>query len=141
MVEPWYEHETGVRFQDVDAAGILFFARVFELFHDAYVEGLRAHGVELARVLDAGAWAAPIVRSEARFRRPIRFGDRLVVELRGELSERELTVRYRVVSSTDRSVEHATGETVHAFVDRASFKRVEAPPEVRAAFSGSLSTD
>ena len=135
---PWYAHRTRVRFQDVDAAGIVFFARVFELFHDAYVEGLRARGVDLARVLEAGAWGAPLTRAEARFRRPIRFGDALVVEAWGALDARDLTVRYRVVRAHDPPVELATGETVHAFIDRSSFARRSVPDEIVAAFSRAL---
>jgi 1,4-dihydroxy-2-naphthoyl-CoA hydrolase len=132
---PWHAHRTRVRFQDVDAAGIVFFARVFELFHDAYVEGLRARGVELSRVLEEGVWGAPLTRAEARFRRPMRFGDALLVEVRGALDARDLSVRYRVVKDEDPRVELASGETVHAFIDRASFARRDVPPEIVAAFA------
>jgi 1,4-dihydroxy-2-naphthoyl-CoA hydrolase len=132
---PWYEHSTRVRFQDVDAAGIVFFARIFELFHDAYVEGLRVRGVDLARVLAEGSWGAPLTRAEARFRRPMRFGDALRVQLWGTLSDRELTVRYRVVQHGAPDVELASGETVHAFVDRERFARRPVPDEVISAFA------
>ncbi|MBL8681524.1 MAG: acyl-CoA thioesterase [Myxococcales bacterium] len=129
----WHRHRVAVRFQDIDAAGIMFFAKVFELFHDAYVAALGARGVSLAAVLDERVWAAPITRSEARFRRPMRFGDELDVELRVEVGERELTVNYRVCSARDGSIEHATGSTTHAFVDRATFRRIEIPEAVQRA--------
>ncbi len=129
----WYRHRVAVRFQDIDAAGIVFFARVFELFHDGYVAALAANGVSLAKVLDERVWAAPITHSEARFRRPMRFGDELVVELRVERAEREITVRYRVCAHGDSSIEHASGSTTHAFVDRATFRRIDVPPEVLRA--------
>lgn len=136
MIEDvWYRHRVAVRFQDIDAAGIVFFAKVFELFHDAYVAALASRGVSLAAVLDERVWAAPITHSEARFRRPMRFGDELVIELRVEPKDRELTVNYRVVAATDATVEHATGSTTHAFVDRASFRRIEIPDAVRQALS------
>jgi YbgC/YbaW family acyl-CoA thioester hydrolase len=133
-LESWHTHAVRVRFQDIDAAGIAFFATAFELFHDAYVEGLRAHGVELARVLDEGRWGAPITHAEAKFRRPMRFGDALLVEVNGALSERDLTVRYRVRSASDPSIEQVVGSTTHAFIDRASFARCAIPPEITRAF-------
>jgi YbgC/YbaW family acyl-CoA thioester hydrolase len=131
----WFEHRTRVRFQDVDAAGIVFFARVFDLFHDAYVEALRAGGVELSSVLAANVWAAPLTSCDAQFRRPLRFGDEITVELRAELVERDLIVRYRVRSSRDRAATLATGSTKHAFVDCATFARIDPPAEVRAALA------
>lgn len=134
----WFAHRTRVRFQDVDAAGIMFFARVFDLFHDAYVDALRAGGVELAAVLDAKVWAAPLTSCDAKFRRPLRFGDDIVVELRTTLSERDLVVRYRVCLASDRTIELATGTTTHAFVDRATFARIEPPVEVKTALARPL---
>lgn len=131
----WFAHATRVRFQDVDAAGIVFFARVFDLFHDAYVEALRAGGVELSAVLAAKVWAAPLTSCDAQFRRPLRFGDEITVELRAELSERDMVVRYRVCPTSDRAITLATGTTKHAFVDRATFARIDPPAQVRAALA------
>ena len=39
-----FTHRMLARFQDVDAAGIVFFARIFDYFHDAYVAFFAAHG-------------------------------------------------------------------------------------------------
>ncbi len=129
----WHSHRVRVRFQDVDAAGIVFFARVFDLFHDAYVEALRAHGIDLARVLDARTWAAPLTACDAKFRRPMRFGDELRVDIRAELVGRDLVLRYSVRAASDGASEHASGTTTHAFVDRATFARIEPPEELRVA--------
>jgi 1,4-dihydroxy-2-naphthoyl-CoA hydrolase len=129
----WHSHLVRVRFQDVDAAGIVFFARVFDLFHDAYVEALRAHGIDLARVLDERTWAAPLTACDAKFRRPMRFGDELRVDITAELVGRDLVLRYRVRAASDAAIEHASGSTTHAFVNRASFTRIDAPEELRVA--------
>lgn len=136
--KPWFAHAVNVRFQDVDAAGIVFFARVFDLFHDAYVEALRAHGIELATVLEERVWAAPLRSCDAQFRRPMRFGEQLVVEVRASFVDRDMVLQYRVVSAADESIVHATGTTTHAFVDRATFKRVDPPAAVRAAVESSV---
>src|SRR2546425_324228 len=74
-----FVHRRIARFQDADAAGVLFFARVFDYFHDGYVELLESAGFQLARVLAEKVWIAPIRHSEAEFLHPIRFGDPLEV--------------------------------------------------------------
>src|SRR5262245_15417998 len=68
-----------VRFQDVDAAGIVFFARLFEYFHDALVAWMDGAGMVLHRALKAGAWGAPLKHAEADFLRPLRFGDEISI--------------------------------------------------------------
>jgi YbgC/YbaW family acyl-CoA thioester hydrolase len=131
----WFEYRTRIRFQDVDAAGIVFFARVFDLFHDAYVEALRAGGVDLSKVLAERSWAAPLIRCDAQFRRPLRFGDEIIVGLHAEWIERNLLVQYRVCPSSDRSITLATGSCTHAFVDPVTFARIDPPEEVLAALA------
>lgn len=122
------------RFQDVDAAGIVFFPRILEYFHDAYAAYLRAAGCPLERVLAAGIWAAPIKRSEAHFLRPIRFGDALETALVAARFEGSaLSIGYRTTLREGEAV--AIGSTVAVVVDRATFRRIEPPEELRRAFS------
>jgi YbgC/YbaW family acyl-CoA thioester hydrolase len=137
MSAPLYEHPTEIRFQDVDAAGILFFARVFDLFHDAFFAGLAARGIRFAEVLAAKRWASPLVHAEADYRRPMRFGDRVVVELvRVELGNTSMTTRYRIRGADDPNQVHASGHLVHAFVLLEPFRSCPVPDEVRDALGG-----
>ena len=46
-----FQQQTLVRFQDVDAAGVVFFPTLLAYMHDAYVAFLKAHGCDLPRVL------------------------------------------------------------------------------------------
>lgn len=123
-----------VRFQDVDAAGIVFFARVFDLFHDAFVATLRDGGVRLEDVLRDRQWGAPLVHAEADYSKPLSFGDELVTEVtvvaRGETS---MTVRHVV---RRRGVTCATGLTKHVFIDRETGRPRPVPEEVLAALGG-----
>ncbi len=41
LAEPIFTLTAGVRFQDIDAAGFLFFARTFDLFHDSWLAFLK----------------------------------------------------------------------------------------------------
>jgi YbgC/YbaW family acyl-CoA thioester hydrolase len=130
------QHHRTVLFQEIDAAGIVFFSRIFDWFHDAYFAHLAANRIDMARVLAAETWAAPLVHAEADYRRPFRFDDRITVEIvRGKLGEKALTVEYRIIKDEDPTTDCVTGSTVHAFVDRTTMRPRPIPDEVRAAFT------
>jgi len=123
-----------VRFQDVDAAGVIFYAAVFEYCHDLYVEFLEAHGVSLVEVLKNRTWAAPIRHAEADYLRPLRFGDEVAVSLPvAHLAESELTLGYRIVLAGSREPA-VVAQTVHTFVSLPDFKRCPLPEGIFMAF-------
>lgn len=126
-----YSERRVVRFQDVDAAGVVFHARMFDYFHDAYVNFLRAAGVPLEDALRDGAWAAPLRRAEADYRRPLRFGQEVMVSLTAAaVDETEYVIRYRVEGEEGVACE---GRTVHVSVDPGSFRRRPVPDLLRHA--------
>jgi len=133
-----------VRFQDVDAAGIVYFPRLISYFHDAYVSVLAARGLPLHELIKTSPWIAPIRRAEADFLRPVRFGDRIHAALvRAQASTSSIALGWRLTSGgsglegAPGAVVHATGKTVHTFVDR-SFQRAALPEEMRRAFADAL---
>jgi 1,4-dihydroxy-2-naphthoyl-CoA hydrolase len=120
-----------VAFQDVDAAGIVFFARVFDYFHDAYVGFLRARGAPLEAALQDGSWVAPLRHASADFRRPLRFGDQIAVSVARVVTEAtEYRVHFRIDAGGGLACE---GETVHVSVDPATFTRSPLPELLRRA--------
>jgi 1,4-dihydroxy-2-naphthoyl-CoA hydrolase len=122
-----------VAFQDVDAAGIVFYARVFDYFHDAYVAFLRARGAPLELALQDGSWVAPLRRAEADYRRPLRFGDEIGVTIAGlELTDTEFRIRYAIETAAGVACE---GETVHVSVDPVTFRRAPIPAALRQALT------
>ncbi|HKY36026.1 MAG TPA: thioesterase family protein [Polyangiaceae bacterium] len=123
-----------IRFQDIDAAGIIFYPRVLEMFHDAYVAFLAFAGCPLPDVLKSGSWLAPVRHAEADYFKPLRFGDEVTIEIcRAHLAESEATLGYRIVR-LEREEVCAVGQVVHTFVDQ-SFKRLRIPDAVRRALA------
>lgn len=122
-----------VRFQDVDAAGIVFYPRLFEYFHDAFVVFLRAGGHSLERALAARAWAAPIGWAEAHFLLPLRFGDEIeTAVVRVDLEGAVLRLGFRTTLAGKPA---AVGTTQAVFVDLATFQRAEPPLDLAAFFT------
>ncbi len=134
--ERGFVRERAVRFQDIDAAGIIFYARAFDLCHDVYVEFLAEAGLPLHESL-AGPFIAPIRHAEADYLRPLRFGDRVEValvlaQLGPVMPATEVTFGFRIAKLPAREPAILV-QSVHTFVTRARFERAEVPaPLVRA---------
>lgn len=130
---PRFSHARTVLFQEVDAAGVVFFARFFEWFHDAYVAWFASRGIDFTDVLSQGEWGLPLAHAEADFKAPLTFGAQVRVELeRFTLSEQSLAIDYAVRGPMGT---HATGRTVHVFIDRKSFRPQPVPEAVRRALA------
>lgn len=126
-----FRASVAVRFQEVDAAGIVFFARFFDYVHIAYEGFLAEAGLPLSEVLRAGKWAAPLRHAEADYLRPARFGDVLQIDLvAAHLEESEISLGWRVTSKGHEEKPCAIVQTVHTFVRPDDFKRISVPFEI-----------
>ena len=70
-----------VRFQDTDAAGVVYFANVLKICHEAYEASLAASSVNLKSFFTNPSLAFPIVHANVDFLRPMSCGDNLVISL------------------------------------------------------------
>ena len=124
---------------DCDPAGIVYFPRFFEKFHEAmerwFDDGL---GQPYQVLIMGRKLGLPAVHTEADFRRPCHFGDDLVVELRVlRLGRSSIELGYRVVTADDEAELRLTGRTVCALMDldpaSPSFQRARPwPDDLRA---------
>jgi 4-hydroxybenzoyl-CoA thioesterase len=102
-----------------DPAGIVYFPRFFELFHQAmetwFGERLGLPYPHLTMVRKLGF---PSVHTEADFRRPTRFGEAVAVELRlAAIGRSSMTLAYVVRGPDADDDVRATGRTVAAVMD------------------------
>jgi len=70
-----------VRFQDTDAAGVVYFANVLAMCHEAYEASLAASGINLKAFFSNPEVAFPIIHASVDFYRPMFAGDRLMIQL------------------------------------------------------------
>jgi 1,4-dihydroxy-2-naphthoyl-CoA hydrolase len=128
-----FSERRSVRFQDVDAAGIVFFGRVFEYFHDIYVSLLATAGHPLDTVLRERRWSAPLRHAEADYLRPLAFGDAIEVAIvRAHVEATEVVLGYQIQKESGDVA--AIGQTVHTFVEPTTFRRIDIPDDLRARF-------
>lgn len=72
-----------IRLPHTDAAGVLFYPRIFDLEEELFERWLESGGMSVRAMLERKLAPTPIVRCEADYRAPVRVGDRLDARLEG----------------------------------------------------------
>ena len=126
-----------VRFQDVDAAGVLFFGRIFDYCHQAYEELIASSGVDRAHYFAGADVLVPIVHAEADYKTPLRHGERVTIEIDvARIGRASFQLRYRALGPAGDLRAEVT--TVHAFVRRATMRPIAIPEALHGFFTGHL---
>ncbi|WGV23706.1 acyl-CoA thioesterase [Halotia branconii] len=117
-----------IRFHDTDAAGVVYFANVLSICHEAYEESLAASGINLKDFFTNASVGFPIVHANVDFLRPMFCGDNLVISLIPQkLSVDKFEITYEV-NNTD--VLLAKAITRHVCIDVSSRSKQELPDEI-----------
>ena len=135
-----YRHDMRVRFGHADPAGIVYYPRFFEWFHDAF-EGMfeAVLGVPYAEILQVRRVGFPTVQIATEFRRPARFGEPVTVEVfLSRLGERSAVFAYRV--RRDEAL-LATASAKVVPMDMDHHRAVPWPEDLHRAFSPYVEAD
>jgi len=120
-----------VQFQDTDAAGVVYFANVLAMCHEAYEASLAALGINLRLFFSGGDIAVPITHSSADFFRPQFCGDRLSIYLTPKrLSDSEFEIAYEVFLGDQMDKATNKALTRHVCIDPRTRKRKDLPEEI-----------
>lgn len=131
--------ERPVRFEDVDAAGIVFFPRYLEYTHEAmerFFDALPARpgGVTPGYVdlITKRRIGFPAVHVTADYRGPLRYGDVALIAITvARIGTTSITFRYEITRKRD-SVKVATIEHVVVASDLDTVTKRDLPEDVRA---------
>jgi acyl-CoA thioester hydrolase len=107
--------EVVVRFQEVDALGVVWHGHYLSYFEVARVALGARYGIDYQTILDHG-YVAPLVHCELDYFHPARFGERLTVAARLHAEPgAKIRFTYRVTNAAGTAL--AEGSTAQAFVD------------------------
>ena len=124
-----------IHLRHVDSAGVVFFARFFELAHDAYERFMEALGHPLPPDMARSDIILPIVHAHSDYHGFLRLGDRVCITISVEkISTRSYGLSYAFTRGDGESC--ATVRTVHVAVDRAQGRAVQLPETLRKALQG-----
>lgn len=121
-----------VRYAETDMMGVVYHGSYLPWFEIGRTTLLKEHGLPY-RQLEADGFFLPVLEVQVKYLRPARYDD--VITIVTKLAEKP-TLRIRLAYEVLRDEELlATGQTVHAFIDRAG-KPVRPPP----AFAQTMDT-
>jgi len=125
-----------VRFADVDHAGIVYYPQFFHYFHQAFEEIFRQRfGGPRAYVslLDDDRVGLPAVALEASFRKPLRYGDDVDIEVSlVALGRRSVTLGYRALLDEQLCAE---AKVTCCLTNLDTFEAIEVPESLRELFA------
>ena len=125
-----------IEWGDCDPAGIIFYPRSFAIF-DASTAALfeRALGITKFRMFKTLPFAGfPLVKTQAKFLRPTRFGDDVTVESSITFGRSSFEVAHRLSLDGETCVEAAETRVWTVRDDTGVLKGHAIPDEVRAKF-------
>jgi len=124
-----FEYPRTIRFADTDAAGVVYFAQILSICHEAYEASLQASGIELRQFFSRGAIAVPIIHTAADFRRPLLCGDAITVQLTPtQTGNDSFEIQYEVLQAGGKVA--AIASTRHVCIDTATRQRHPLTPEL-----------
>ncbi|MEM9976344.1 MAG: acyl-CoA thioesterase [Cyanobacteria bacterium P01_D01_bin.2] len=119
-----------IRFHETDAAGVVYFANILTLCHEAYEASLAASGVNMRAFFSGSAsLAVPVVHAKVDFRRPVHCGDQVAIALTPlPVDTTTFEISYCLRNTEQKTV--ATALTRHVCIDSASRQRHPFSPEL-----------
>ncbi len=131
-----FAYDRPVRFEDVDAAGIVFFARFLTYAHEAMESALGGLEGGYVRLVMERRIGMPAVHVECDFRAPLRFGDvARIATSATRIGNKSVTFRYEFTRAKD-GVSVATIEHVCAVTNLDAMRAIPVPDDVRALLEG-----
>ena len=123
-----FTYNRTVRFQDTDAAGVVYFANVLGICHEAYEESLKASSINLKDFFTNPPVGFPIVHASVDFLRPMFVGDKLLISLIPQkIGGDKFEVTYEI---TVAEVVVAKAITRHVCIDASSRSKQELTDEI-----------
>ena len=132
--------ERPIKFEEVDAANIVFFARFVTYAHEAmehFFSGLDGGYPALIVTRRIGL---PAVHVEMSFSVPVRYGDALRIETSAaRVGNRSATLHYRMIRVRDSALSADLKHTI-VTTDLTTLKSCDMPADVRAILLAHLET-
>ena len=129
----FFAYDRTIRFQDTDAAGVVYFANGLSICHEAYEASLTASGIDLKSFFRGGAIAVPIIHASIDFFKPMFCGDRITIWLEPTLlSPESFQIEYELFFNGDEVEKKAIAKAItkHTCIDTNTRKRCNLSQEL-----------
>ncbi|MBC7421612.1 MAG: acyl-CoA thioesterase [Bdellovibrio sp.] len=124
-----YKSQANIKFHQADPAGIMFFANVFTLAHDAYEAFIQTCGFTWKEWFLDNKYLIPIRHTEADYLRPFLAGETYEIQVRViEFSSSSFRLQYDFLQGAHK---HAVVRMVHTCIDPKTFQKSNLPDVVK----------
>jgi 4-hydroxybenzoyl-CoA thioesterase len=126
-------HDRPVHFEDIDAAGLVFFGRFFSYCHDAIERFFEELDGGYRALVTERKIGFPAVHVTSDFKAPLRYGD--VARIHASVTKLGATsahFHFEMIRTRD-GAEVATMDHVHVCTDLVTMTKLPFPADVRAA--------
>ena len=131
MSQRVYHYPITIPFQDIDAAGVLFFAHLFRYAHEAYEKFMSDHDHALTDIIKEGECLLPLVHAKADYRKPIRHFETITIALQvKKVGKSSFTLHYHFYD--DSGALRAEVETVHTALEASGHQPIPIPESLHA---------
>lgn len=121
--------KTNIKLYQTDAAGFLFFSRIFEIAHDALQDFLDKAQFGISEILKNNDFLIPVIHAEAEYKIPLEAGDTIEVRMKaGEIGRSSYTLLYDILKNNQIA---GQVKIIHVSVDRRSGKKIDIPERLR----------
>jgi 1,4-dihydroxy-2-naphthoyl-CoA hydrolase len=122
-------HKIKINFFDCDPAGILFYARVFQICHSVYEAMIQSFLLK-EDYWNNSDYVVPISSGEAKYHKPIKYGETITIELTVEqIKTSSFELGY--ICKNESGEVCVKVKTIHVFVDKQTWKKREINKEVK----------
>lgn len=123
-----FTYNRTVRFQDTDAAGVVYFSNVLSICHEAYEASLAVSGINLKFFFSQSTVVIPIVHASVDFLRPMFCGDELQIQLTPQkLGEAKFEIAYQIVATSSSEQPLAQASTKHICINPTTRAKTQLP--------------
>lgn len=123
-----FNQKIKINFYDCDPAGILFYANLFKFAHKTYEALIESFELR-EEYFDNNYFVVPIIHTEGNYFIPMKPGDKIEVSVYvSQLRNSSFELTYNFTNSDSNTC--AQVKTVHVFVDKSSFEKINIPAEL-----------
>ncbi|KAB2846705.1 MAG: acyl-CoA thioesterase [Melioribacteraceae bacterium] len=123
-----FKQKIRINFYDCDPAGILFYANLFKFAHKTYEALIESFEMK-AGYFDNENFVVPIIHTEGNYFIPMNPGDKIEVSVYvSQIRNSSFELTYNFTNHDSNTC--AQVKTVHVFVDKISFKKINVPEEI-----------
>ncbi len=117
-----------IKLHHTDAAGILFFPKIFEIAQDTLEDFLAAKKKPLSFFLNEAPYLFPIVHAKSDYLKPLKLSDQLNISLNVEkIGTTSFTLKYTFVKEEEIA---ALVTITYVTIEKKTFKKFPIPEEI-----------